>query len=129
MAFGLDTDAFLNALYRMTSRRGLMEEMYSDNGTNFRAADKELKSLISQLDQEKIKESIANKGIDWHFNPPLVPHFGGIHESMIKSAKRAISAILGNADITDDELMTAIIGAEGLINSRPLTYQSTDPAA
>ena len=35
---------------------------------------------------------------------------------------------LGNADITDEELMTAIIGAEGLINSQPLTYQSTDPA-
>ena len=47
---------------------------------------------------------------------------------MIKSAKRAINAILGNADITDEELMTAIIGAEGLINSQPLTYQSTDPA-
>ena len=38
------------------------------------------------------------------------------------------SGILGNADITDEELMTAIIGAEGLIHSRPLTYQSTDPA-
>ena len=38
--------------------------------TNFRAADMELQSLISQLDQEKIKESIANKGIVWHFNPP-----------------------------------------------------------
>ena len=47
---------------------------------------------------------------------------------MIKSAKRAISAILGNVDITDEELLTTIIGAEGLINSRPLTYQSTDPA-
>ena len=128
IAYSLDTDSFLNALYRMTSRRGLMEEMYSDNGTNFRAADKEMKSLILQLDQEKIKESIANKGIKWHFNPPSAPHFGGVHESMIKSAKRAINAILGNADITDEELMTAIIGAEGLINSRPLTYQSTDPA-
>ena len=61
-AYSLDTDSFLNALYRMTSRRGLMEEMYSDNGTNFRAADKEMKSLILQLDQEKIKESIAKKG-------------------------------------------------------------------
>ena len=105
-----------------------MEEMYSDNGTYFRAADKEMKSLILQLDQEKIKESIVNKGIKWHFNPSSAPHFGGVHESMIKSAKRAINAILGNADITDEELMTAIIGAEGLINSRPLTYQSTDPA-
>ena len=47
---------------------------------------------------------------------------------MIKSVKRAINAILWNADITDEELMTAIIGAEGLVNSQPLTYQSTDPA-
>ena len=46
---------------------------------------------------------------------------------MIKSAKQAISAILGNADVNDEELMTAIIGAEGLINSRPLTYQSANP--
>ena len=105
-----------------------MEEMYSDNGTNFRAAGKKIESLILQLDQEKIKEAIANKGIKWHFNPPSAPHFGGVHESMIKSAKRAINAILRNADITDEELMTAIIGAEGLINSRPLTYKSTDPA-
>ena len=100
--------------------------MYSDNGTNYRVADKEMKSLILQLDQEKIKESIANLGIKWHFNQPSAQHFCGVHESMIKSAKRAINAIL--ADITDEELMTAIIVAEGLINSRPLTYQSTDPA-
>ena len=53
MTFDLDTDSFLNAFYRMTSRMELPEEMYSDNGTNIRAADKELKSLILQLDQEK----------------------------------------------------------------------------
>ena len=42
----------------------------------------------------------------------------------MKSAKKAIKAILGQADINDEELMTTIIGAERLINSRPLTYQS-----
>ncbi|MCG8047968.1 MAG: hypothetical protein N0E48_20505 [Candidatus Thiodiazotropha endolucinida] len=128
IAYGLDTDSFLNAFYRMVSRRGLPECIYSDNGTNFKGADKELKSLVTQLDETKIQRSIANKGIRWHFNPPLAPHFGGVHESMIKSAKRAINAILGNADITDEELMTAIIGAEGLINSRPLTYQTANPS-
>ena len=35
-------------------------------------------------------------------------------------------AILGNADVTDEELMTAFTEAEGLINSRPLTHQSAD---
>lgn len=47
---------------------------------------------------------------------------------MIKSAKRAIHAILGNTDINDEELLTAMIGAEALINSRPLTYQSANPS-
>ena len=31
MAFGLDTDSFLNAFYRMVNRRGLPREMLSDN--------------------------------------------------------------------------------------------------
>ena len=128
MAYGLDTDSFLNAFYRMASRRGLPEEMFSDNGTNFKGADAELKSLVNELDEDKITLSTANRGVVWHFNPPLAPHFGGIHETMIKSAKRAIQAILGKADINDEELTTAMIGAEALINSRPLTYQSANPA-
>ena len=109
MAYGLDTDAFLNAFYRMASRRGLPEDIFSDNGTNFKGADAELRSMMSKLDNERIKQSIADKGIRWHFNPPFAPHFGGVHETMIKAAKKAIYAILGKADVNDEELMTAII--------------------
>lgn len=57
----------------------------------------------------------------------MAPHFGGVYESMIKAAKKSIFAILGNAEVTDEELMTAFTGAEALINSRPLTYQSASP--
>ena len=46
---------------------------------------------------------------------------------MIKAAKRANYAILGNADISDEEILTAFTGAETLVNSRPLTYQSANP--
>ena len=46
---------------------------------------------------------------------------------MIKAAKRAVNAVLGNADVTDHELTTAFTGAEALLNSRPLTYQSANP--
>ena len=63
----------------------------------------------------------------WHLNLPLAPHFGGVHETMIKAAKRAVNAVLGNADVTDEESTTAFTGAEALLNSRPLTNQSANP--
>ena len=69
MSFKMDTDSFLNAFSRMTSRRGIPEVMFSDNGGNFVKADKELKELVNQLDQEKIKHTAAKKGVQWSFNP------------------------------------------------------------
>ena len=56
MAFGLDTDSFLIAFYRMVNRRGLPREMLSDNGTNFGAAERELCQLVEALDQSKIAQ-------------------------------------------------------------------------
>ena len=89
MAYGLDTDSFMRAFDRMCNRRGVPEEMISDNGTNFVGANQELRELRNKLLQNgKLKESIRNKGIKWNFNPPLAPHFGGVYETMIKAAKR-----------------------------------------
>ena len=68
-----------------------------------------------------------DQGVTWHFNPRVAPHFGGVHESMINGLNRAMHAVLGNADITDEEVMTAFTGAEALLDSRPLTYQSASP--
>ena len=128
ISFKMDTDSCLNAFSRMTSRRGIPEAMFSDNGGNFVKNDKELKDLVNQLDKEKIKKTTANKELQWSFNPPGAPHFGGVYEIMVKAAKKAIRNKLGNADINGEELLTAFVGAEGLINSRPLTYQSSHPA-
>ena len=124
LSYDLDTDSFLNAFNRMTARRGLPSEVYSDNGTNFVGANNELKALVNALDIEEIQKTAADKGIKWHFNPPAAPHFGGVHESMVKSAKKAIYSILSNADIRDEELHTCFVAVESLLNSRPLTYQS-----
>ena len=46
---------------------------------------------------------------------------------MIKSAKGAKRAVLGNADDNDKEIMTAFIGSEDLLNWRSITYQTTNP--
>ena len=58
----------------------------------------------------------------------MAPHFGGVYEIMVKAVKKAIKNTLGNVDIYDEELVTPFVGAKCLINSRPLTYQSSHPA-
>ena len=50
--------------------------------------------------------------------------FDGAHETMIIIVKGVLYSILSQADITDEELSTAFIGAEDLIISRRLTYQT-----
>ena len=127
MATSLDTGSFMNAFTRMAARRGWPKKMVSDNGSNFVAADREIRELVAELDQEQIRRTTANKGVEWYWNPPAAPHFGGVFESMIKAAKRAISAILQDADVTDEELQTCFTGVESLLNSRPLTTISDDP--
>ena len=44
----------------------------------------------------------------------------------MKAAKKAIYAVLSSSDVTDEELITVVTGAESLLNSRPLTYQSAN---
>ena len=96
----------------MVNQLGLPEEMLSDNGTNFVGVNKELRELVKQMTKDsKVNESLIKQGVKWTFNPPYAPHFGSVFETMIKAAKRAIIATLVNADITDEELLTAFTGA------------------
>ena len=127
VAWGLDTDSFLNAFTRFSTRRGVPKEMISNNGTNFvGAVNNDFKDLVGQLDKDTIHGTTAQKGVKWTFNPPGAPHFGGAHEVMVKAAKKAIYAVLSSSDVTDEELITVVTGAESLLNSRPLTYQSAN---
>ena len=111
----------------MISTRGRPSYVVSDNGTNFVAAEKEIGQLVKAFEKEKIIEETSKQSpIEWKFNPPTAPHFGGIFESLIKCTKKALRTVIGDADINDEELHTAICGAEKLFNSRPITYVSSD---
>ena len=51
-AWAVDTDSFLNAAARFTSRRGVPKEMISDNGKDFVGAVNKLLELVSHLDED-----------------------------------------------------------------------------
>ncbi|XP_064637164.1 uncharacterized protein LOC135493621 [Lineus longissimus] len=125
--YSMDTDGFLMAFSRMTSRRSVPEDVLTDNGSNFIAGERKLREFA--VDWNKVQTTIAyqNKGLKWHFNPPATPHYGGVFEIMVKAAKRALKTIISRADINDEEFHTFVVEAEGQINSRPLTPPSSDP--
>lgn len=119
----LSSKAFLAALRRFTSRRGLCTTIFSDNGTNFVGVQKELDSYIKAAVPQ-----LAQDGIEWRFNPPSAPHFGGLWESAVKSAKYHLTRIMGEAKLTIGELNTLLCQIEACLNSRPLTLMSSDPS-
>ncbi|XP_011265941.2 uncharacterized protein LOC105257184 [Camponotus floridanus] len=122
------TDAFLAAFRRFTSRRGLCEEVYSDCGTNFVGADRELRLLFqaSSSDGRRIAHIAASDGIRWKFNPPAAPHFGGLWEAAVKSTKHHLRRVLGDTTLTFEEMSTFLAQVEACLNSRPLQALSDD---
>jgi hypothetical protein len=114
--------AFLRSLKRFTSRRGVPIKILSDNGSTFKAADRILTSIWKH---PSVRNHIMENRITWQFNVERAPWWGGVFERMIQTAKRLLRKMIGTSRLTYDELMTAVIEVEGIINSRPLTYMSS----
>ncbi|XP_039303533.1 uncharacterized protein LOC120357410 [Solenopsis invicta] len=124
-----NADAFLAALRRFVSRRGLCLTLRSDCGTNFVGADAQLRSFFAPGSPElhRIVGQLASDRIRWQFNPPSAPHFGGIWEAAVKSLKHHLRRVLGDATLTFEEMSTLLAQVEACLNSRPLQALSDDP--
>ncbi|XP_055634192.1 uncharacterized protein LOC129774475 [Toxorhynchites rutilus septentrionalis] len=124
----LTTQACLMAIRRFICKRGVPDEIFSDNGTNFKGASKELILWMKRVNYE-CADSVVNSSIKWNFNPPGTPHMGGIWERMVRSVKEAMKALDDGRRLTDEILLTTLAEAEDMVNSRPLTYVSQESAS
>lgn len=127
----LTSEAFIAALKRFMSRRGKPICLYSDNGSTFVGAHRQLKELheMFKRDQKRndIQEFLCDQETSWKFIPPNAPHFGGLWEAAVKSFKYYIHRIVGRAHLTFEEMQTVLCEIESILNSRPLTPFSEDP--
>ncbi|XP_055610812.1 uncharacterized protein LOC129757562 [Uranotaenia lowii] len=121
VAASLTTDSCKKAIRRFIARRGAPEEIYSDHGTNFQGARRELREEIKKLN-EVLGSTFTDARTQWFFIPPAAPHMGGCWERMVRSVKTALAAIPINDKLDDESLMTFMAEAEHMINSRPLTF-------
>ena len=83
VAHSLHTDSCVMGIERSIPRRGRPSVIFSNNGTNFIWAEKELVAQFRQVKGKVVADCLAGKGILWKLNPPAAPHHGGSCERLM----------------------------------------------
>jgi hypothetical protein len=129
VAYTLDTGSCIHAIRRFLARRGAVETIRSDNGTNLIGAERDLRESIEKWIQSKIGSTLQQSSIKWEFNPPTASHFGGVWERLIRIIRKVLYSLLHEQIIhLDDEgLHTLFCEVESIVNNRPITPVSANP--
>lgn len=106
----LTASAFISAFKRFVARRDHCAKLFSDNATNFRGADAELKRMYTEASTvwKELTPLLTEFGTKWSFIPPAAPHFGGIWEAGVRSVKFHLRRVVGDRILTYEEMMVPI---------------------
>ena len=121
VAHDLSTSSFINVLRRFLARRGPVDCIYSDNGSNFLGALNVLSNVKVDWNLPRIHDFLLVQKVKWRFNPPDASHMGGIWERQIRTFRKIFLTILPKRALNDDELNTLFVEIENIMNSSPLT--------
>ena len=121
----LTTEAFLAGLKRFIARRGLSQEIHSDNGTNFLGAKNDLNDLYHFLQSttttSAVNKYLLSQRVQWQCIPKRASYFGGLWEVAVKAAKYHLRHVMGTQCLTYEEFATVTCQIESCLNSQPLT--------
>ncbi|XP_075170474.1 uncharacterized protein LOC142242837 [Haematobia irritans] len=118
----LNTSSCIIAIRSFMARRGTPREFFSDNGTNFVGAERELRESLSEVDRNEFVRTFTTANTKWNFNPPSAPHMGGAWERLVRSVKTVFYKISPPRCPSEEILRSMLAEVENTINSRPLTY-------
>ena len=110
----LSAESCMAALDSLVARRGTPLRIHSDNATCFVAASKEYRGP-------------NGNALDWSFIPPSSPSMGGAWERLVGVVKSSLRNMDLSRTPTEETLRRALVQAERLVNSRPLTHIPVDP--
>ncbi|XP_078350872.1 uncharacterized protein LOC144635663 [Oculina patagonica] len=121
----MTTDAFINALRCFTAIRGPVQQLRSDQGSNFVGARNELATAMNELDNDRIQTYLTNNRCEFVMNAPHSSHWGGVWERQIRTTRSVLNTVLDDfkGRLDTSSLRTFLYEVMAIINSRPLTCQ------
>ena len=119
----LTAETFIRSFKRFICRRGIPRLVVSDNAKTFKTTAKFLSSIF---ELPEVQTFLLNHKVKWRFNLERAPWWGGFFERMVRCVKRCLKKILKSAKLTYEELLTVVVEIECVLNSRPLTYVSSE---
>ncbi|XP_017468619.1 PREDICTED: uncharacterized protein LOC108360719 [Rhagoletis zephyria] len=122
IAHSLDTSSCVMSIRNFVARRGYPRQIFTDNGTNFKAAKKIICAEMKEVDFSLLMSTFDQ--ISWKFIPPAAPHMGGAWERLVRSVKSVLYNIMPYANFNDESLKSSLCEVEYIINARPLTFVS-----
>jgi len=119
------TDSLLSAYRRFVQRRGPVQQLCSDQGTNFVTTRNELQQELSRLEQNNIRQELVKRNSDWvDFQKQKVPEASqmvGAWERQIRTVRNVLGSLLKQhaAQLVDETLSTFMVEVEAVVNCRP----------
>lgn len=119
----MSAKVFIQSFQRFSNRFGLCDYLYSDNARSFVQAGDLLENIFVS---DEGKEFFRLNQIK-HIRIPLYsPWMGALWERQIKTVKDCLNKTMGRAQLGYFDFLTLLSSIENAINSRPLTYMSSD---
>jgi len=116
----LETDSFINALRRFQAERGPLRQPRSDRGTNFVGAQRELEEALSEMDEDKVRNTLLEENCEWASfkNPPSASHMGGSWERQISTVRSVLGSLLEEAghQLDDESFRTLLKEVHAVVN-------------
>ena len=117
------TENFLLAFQRFTNLYGIPSSLYSDNAASFKKGDK---FLLKSFNSSLFSDHLQTNNIRHVYIPLYSAWVGSTWERLIRVVKNCLYKAIGRSTLTYMQLLTTLSTIKHVINSRPLTYRSSE---
>ena len=111
----------IQALVKMHSQFPSLKKIVSDNGSNFKGADREIKEAVACWNEQEANERLSEEGLEWSFGPAACGSFGGVWERLVGIVKNSFKACMQGRTLSREAFDSLCASVAGVVNRRPLT--------